>query len=100
MTSAGERFTVRRTLQALWEVHDAKRFHTEFVLFGEYGVGHVRLFVIDDLLDQPGARGESLRMLAESATRDGLTHSFRPPPRLPPVWVEGEDLSVMQDGRF
>ena len=86
-TETAQRFTVRRTLPNLWEVHDSHRRLTEFVLFGDYGVDHRRMFATDEALrdGQRGLRGDVLRDMAHKATRSGMQHSFVPPPRPAPV---------------
>ena len=86
METEARRFTVRKTLPMLWEVRDTHRFVTEWVLFADYGLGHVRGFMSNEFYaDQPAARPEMLRMLVERASRAGVRHSFRPPPRMAPL---------------
>lgn len=82
------RYRVRRTLQNLWEIEDAYRDVTEFVLFADIGLGHARMWATNEVL-QHGGRSEALRLLAHDATRAGVDHSFVPPPRLSRVVWDG-----------
>lgn len=85
-----DRFTVRRILpDRLWEVTDHHKQVVEFVLFGDYGVDHARLFLTVESV--PDMRSEALRQLATRATRAGIRHSFVPPVPFVPVLAQPGD---------
>lgn len=83
------RFTVRKVLPMLWEIHDSGTFTTEWVLFGDRR-GWCRAFAADGVLsEEPAARNEVLRELANAATRSGLQHAYNPPPSISPItWAD------------